>query len=210
MERNKWETAIRCLEIALHPNTNDDEVIAAVNGFRRTADGTPLGNVCVEFVGSSGPGAYPMEWREKLDRLNRENLDLRHKLKVAESNQSVAVRHVNEEAEQRAHELRAKLLDAEQRANEAEQRLAEFRMAYARISDDLKHEIFGLRDALAKQTPAELPVQRATPPFQTLLAEAFLGEDQTTIAHRPPMFAGGRESNDSPISGPRQDRPWTA
>ena len=46
MERNRWEIAIRCLEIALHPNTSDEEVIAAVNGFRRTAEGTPLRELC--------------------------------------------------------------------------------------------------------------------------------------------------------------------
>src|ERR1700676_2216332 len=32
MERNRWETAIRCLEVALLPNPTDDEVIAGVNG----------------------------------------------------------------------------------------------------------------------------------------------------------------------------------
>ena len=28
MERNRWERAIRCLEIAVHPHTADEEVIA--------------------------------------------------------------------------------------------------------------------------------------------------------------------------------------
>jgi len=41
MERNRWEGAIRCLELALHPNTADAEVIAGVNGFRCAAAGIP-------------------------------------------------------------------------------------------------------------------------------------------------------------------------
>ena len=40
MERNRWETALRCLEIAVHPGTSDEEVLAAIRGFRRTAGGT--------------------------------------------------------------------------------------------------------------------------------------------------------------------------
>jgi hypothetical protein len=73
MERNRWDTAIRCLEIALHPNTSDDEVLAGVNGFRRTADGTPLSQVCSEFAGGSCDGGDLAEWKGQLDRLNHEN-----------------------------------------------------------------------------------------------------------------------------------------
>ena len=67
MQRNRWETAIRCLEIAAHPNTNDEEVIAAINGFRRTADGTPLSRLCREFAKTGLDGEAP-EWQDRLDR----------------------------------------------------------------------------------------------------------------------------------------------
>ena len=82
MERNKWEIAIRCLEVALHPNTSDDEVVAAVNGFRRTARGKPLSQICSEFASRDvvGRSALAEEWQEKFDRLSRENLDLRHEV----------------------------------------------------------------------------------------------------------------------------------
>jgi hypothetical protein len=100
MERNKWETAVHCLEIALHPNTKDDEIIAAVNGFRRTADGTPLSEVCIEFVGrghrSHVPVADPVGWGEAIDRLTRENLALRRKLEVAETSQTATDRRAHE------------------------------------------------------------------------------------------------------------------
>ena len=54
MQRNRWETAIRCLEIAVHPNTTDEEIVAAVNGFRRTVESTPLRQLCREFAGRLG------------------------------------------------------------------------------------------------------------------------------------------------------------
>src|SRR5216683_1545267 len=88
MERNKWETAIRCLEVALHPHTSDDEVLAGVNGFRRTADGMPLSQVCGELAGGGLPLGPPAELTEKLARLGRENLELRRKLAVEEAAQA--------------------------------------------------------------------------------------------------------------------------
>ena len=43
------------LEIAVHPNTGNDEVVAAVNGFRRTAEATPLSQICREYAASGAP-----------------------------------------------------------------------------------------------------------------------------------------------------------
>src|SRR5271170_1012670 len=109
MERNNWETAIRCLEIALHPNTSDDEVVAAVNGFRRMAGGKPLSQICSEFAGKSDDRCGPTaeEWREQLDRLSRENFMLR------------------QEAEQHVRDENEELAAACRRAGAAERRLAE-------------------------------------------------------------------------------------
>jgi hypothetical protein len=77
MERNRWDRAIRCLEIALHPNTEDDEIIAGVNGFRRTADGTPLSEICHEFaLGDKdvrGPAGTQVEWKERIHSASLEN-----------------------------------------------------------------------------------------------------------------------------------------
>ena len=87
MERNRWETAIRCLEVAVHPGTSDDEAIAAVNGFRRTAEGTPLARICAEFACGGVPLADLSQLKDMLDRLNRENLELRRKLAVEEAAQ---------------------------------------------------------------------------------------------------------------------------
>jgi hypothetical protein len=120
MERNRWETAIRCLEVALHPHTGDDEVIAGVNGFRRTAGGTPLRQICAAFVAAEGPAvsAEAARWRAKLERLHRENLALRGKLK-AEEERRVAT-------ENRAREPERELAMAQSRAAEAEQAFARF------------------------------------------------------------------------------------
>ena len=115
MERNKWETAIRCLEVALHPHTDDDEVIAGVNGFRRTAEGTPLRDICLALAGGD---ALPA-WKEKVDRLNRENRDLRRRLDVEESNRFSIARRLHE-AERRVHDLTEELRAAHMRANEVD------------------------------------------------------------------------------------------
>jgi len=222
MERNRWETAIRCLEIALHPNTKDDEIIAGVNGFRRTADGTPLSKVCAEFAGNfhagslndrHDPVADPIGWRQKFDRLSRENLDLRRKLEAEKAREVVAVRHLHE-TERRARDSSEELRAAQRRANEAEQRLAEFRSAYTRISDDLKHENFDLRWALeeARRTIAELRAEKAAPPFQNFVAAARLRADQAPTAMTAPRTMPDRrgEGGNLPSFGPTPHSPWTA
>jgi len=190
--RNKWETATRCLEVALHPNTSDDEVIAAVNGFRRTANGTPLRQVCIELAGGSYDGRGRVEWKEKFDRLNRENLDLRH------------------DAEKRICELSDELLAAQRRAGAAEQRLADVRSTL----DDLNHENLDLRRALeeARRVAAERQAKEATPPFRKFLDAARLRTDQgeTVLTHHPTAPHRGRESIGAPTFSPNRHRPWTA
>jgi hypothetical protein len=192
MQRNRWETAIRCLEIAVHPNTNDEEIIAAVNGFRRTVDSTPLSQLCREFAGASPP-----EWRDSLDRLDRENFELRQKIEEMENRRNATLRRL-EEAEQRADEIDRVLLAAEYRAEAAEQRLAEFRGAYGRISGGLQHENGDLRRALdeARQNPAaaSAPVRESVSAFQNVLKAARQRLEQVQV--KPP----------TPISS----RPWTA
>lgn len=156
MERNRCETAIRCLEVALHPNAKDGEVIAAVNGFRRTAKGRPLREVCVELFGKGHDARTPAPPPAKLDRLIRENLDLRRKLEAQEADQAAAA-HRLREAEQRLRDLSDELLAADRRASAAEQQLANSRLA---------------------------PSQKPASPFKKLLAAAHRGADQPDAPER--------------------------
>lgn len=158
MERNRWDIAIRCLEVALHPNTDDDEVIAAVNGFRRTADGLPLRQVCAAFAAAEGPvvSAEAARWRAKLDRLHRENLALRGKLKAEEECRAAA--------ENRSREMALELGMAQSRADTAEQAFAQFRSAYGERRSASRPEIIPARRGAAEPQPAPL--------FQTILAAA--------------------------------------
>jgi len=189
MERNKWETAIRCLEVALHPHTSDDEVVAGVNGFRRTAAGTPLREICLEFAGRDDGVAT--RWREKAERLARENLGLRRKLEAAERDRGATLRRLRE-AEQRSGELDEALRAAQRRADEAEQRFADFRAAHADMADSAP------RAEMARPSAAERPVRTPPPPFRTFLAAARQRENQPETVMPPPIF------NATPRA------PWTA
>jgi hypothetical protein len=120
MERNKWEIAIRCLEVALHLNTGDDETIAAVNGFRRVAGGTPLTAICAALDGQQ---SLP-RWRERLARQTRTNRDLAARLEAA-ARQIAA--------------LEAETLAAQVRVDDAEEQFTELRAAYAALAEQ-RHE----------------------------------------------------------------------
>jgi hypothetical protein len=182
MERNNWEIAIRCLEMALHPNTSDDEVVAAVNGFRRMARGKPLSQICSDFAGedASGSSGVAEEWQQKLDRLSRENIDLRH------------------EVERRTRDGNEELAAAYRRAGAAELRFAELQAAVI----DLGEENRDLRRALeqARRIPVAPAAPRAASPFRDMLAAAYRGAEQPEpVATRYPAALN---------QGP--NRPWTA
>lgn len=180
MERNKWDTAIRCLEVALHPNTSDNEAIAGVNGFRRTAEGAPLSEICVEFAGGSPDAGEPAE------RIGRENLDLRRRLERERQSQLAALQRLHE-AERLIHEL-SEEIRAEQRS------FADFRSASEQIVGGLKDENFDLRGALEDARTA--PRRTTASPFRDVLAAA-LGEAPQEIGSAAPS-----------IPPPRH--PWTA
>ena len=185
-ERNKWETAIRCLEVALHPHTNDDEIIAGVNGFRRTADGTPLREICIEFTAQD----HEAEDRNG-HRLHRENLELRRQLEVARSSRAIALRHLRE-AERRIRDLSEEWRAAQCRASEAELQLVDLRAAKAAAFDELKREKFtpATQAAAVRQTQTI-----ATARFRMVLAAAL---------DRNPERGG------SPIYSSTARAPWTA
>lgn len=200
MERNRWATAIRCLEIALHPNTSDDEVLAAVNGFRRTAGATPLSEVCAGFAHDNAHVADLAEWTARFTRLSRENQELRRRLDLAQTQRLDGSRETDRSG-QRLQEMSEELLAAQRRAALAEQRLDDARDAYAQVTDGLKHEIAGLRGALeharnagaARRTPPE-----PAPLFSDFLTAAQQGTDR-------PRFI-----QPTAIPEPGSHSPWTA
>jgi hypothetical protein len=193
MERNRWETAIRCLEIAVHPNTSDKEVLAAINGFRRTASNTPLSQLWRESASPGSDGPTTPDWKGELDRLDQENRELRRKIKEIDDSRSAILRS-QQEVEQRAREISEELLAAEYRADVAEQQLAEFRGAYGRISGGSRHENFHLRGTLEETGHNAAAPMRAPAPFQTVLNAALQRVDQAQVS--PPI----------PVVG----QPWTA
>ncbi|HTQ32652.1 MAG TPA: hypothetical protein VMI30_00675 [Stellaceae bacterium] len=171
MERNRWETAIRCLEIAVHPNTDDREIVAAVNGFRRTATGLSLR----QLVHSSDCTAPAIAAADELRRLARENYALRQKIDDIEGRRTTLLKRLRD-AEHRADAMSDELLAAARRADAAEQRLAEFRGAYSHISSELDNENFDLRRALqeARRNLAQ-PIHEPVAPFQAALKAALQG-----------------------------------
>jgi hypothetical protein len=184
------------LEVALHPNTSDDEVLAGVNGFRRTAGRTPLGEICAEFARDGNHVADLAEWTARFVRLSRENQELRRRLDSSEAT-PIATLAKADDGEQRLRELAEQLLAAERRANIAEQRLVDVRDAYAQVTDGLRHEIAGLRATVehARRVPAE-----PAPLFSDFLSAAQQGGDRPQFAQRTA----------APMSGSAPRSPWTA
>ena len=200
MERNRWETAIRCLEVAVHPTTREDEVIAAVNGFRRTADGVPLSQVCVEFACGGVPVAELAAMKESLERLNRENRELRRRLAVEEAAQEEAADRLDK-AHRRIFELTEETAAAKRQAEAGEREFADFRAAYASALEGA-HDLRGLADearrAIADKTPA--PPR----PFSAFLAEARLAADRAAS-----LAGAGNGSGRRPSTGDKADQPRT-
>lgn len=201
MERNRWETAIRCLEVAVHPNTRDDEVIAAVNGFRRTADGVPLNRICIEFACGGLPLAELAAMKDNLDRLRRENLQLRRQLSVDEAAQEEAARRLDA-AHRRIYELSEETAAAHCAAAVIEREFEDFRAAYARAIDGILHGNADVRASLGK---ANQPVAPAMRPFSAFLAEARLEADKAA------SFAGiGTGSGRVPAGNVGEPPSWSA
>ena len=185
MERNRWESAIRCLELALHPNTADSEVIAGVNGFRRAAAGAALGDICRDYAGVAPAGGD----------LAHENLDLRRRLEHQRASQEEALARLRE-AERVIRGL-SEDIRAEQHS------FAAFRSASARIVDGLRDENFDLRGALEQaRLAADRPAPRHTSPFRDLLAGVLLREGQ-------PAPAPARAPS-APIAVLAPRHPWVA
>ena len=185
MERNRWESAIRCLELALHPHTADAEVIAGVNGFRRAAAGTPLVEVCRDYAGAAPAG----------DSLADENLDLRRRLEREQASQEEALARLRD-AERVIRGL-SEDIRAEQHS------FAAFRSASARIVDGLRDENFDLRGALEQaRLAADRPAPRHPSPFRDLLTGVLLREGQPApVAARAPP---------APIAVLAPRHPWVA
>ena len=185
MERNRWESAIRCLELALHPNTADAEVIAGVNGFRRAAAGTPLGEVCRDYAAAATAG----------DALAHENLDLRRRLEHQRASQ--------EEALARLREAERVIRGLSEDIRAEQQNFAAFRSASAEIVDRLKNQNFDLRGALEEaRLAADRPAPHRGSPFRDLLTGALLREGQ-------PAPAPARASA-APIAIVVPRHPWVA
>lgn len=197
MERNRWETAIRCLEIAVHPNTSDEEIVAAVNGFRRTADGTPLRSLWRDNpspdAASTGQAPDVGHLLGRLDQLIEENRALRRRAEEAETGRGAAIERLKM-AEEAVRHIGEDLFAAEHRADAAEQRLAEVQAPYAPIAGSLRHENSDLRRAVdhARRDLAQ-PIQQPVRPFQHLLNAAMQRPDRAEAAPRAGMT-----------------RPWTA
>jgi len=199
MERNRWETAIRCLEVAVHSNTRDDEVIAAINGFRRTAEGLPLSQVCIEFACGGVPLADLAQLKDTLERLNRDNIELRRKLAVEEAAQASTARRLDD-AYRRIYELTEEAIAAQRLAKAAEKEFEEFRTAYAQALDGMKQSNVDLRWALDEAKRSA--VSEAHRPFRAFLAEARLGEGEAAA------FNSGVGSGRLRVVEPGE--PWTA
>ena len=194
MERNRWESAIRCLELALHPNTADAEVIAGINGYRRIAAGTPLGEVCREYADAK-PGPDALAPPATDEALSRENRELRRRLEREQAGQFDALRRL-QEAERVIREL-----SDEFRAEQ--QNFAEFRAASTQIVDRLKDQNFDLRFALDQARVAtDRPAPPPTSPFRDLLTASLLRDGQPAPAPERPASSPGF------IAIPRH--PWVA
>jgi hypothetical protein len=206
MERNKWETAIRCLEVAVHPNTHDDEVVAAVNGFRRTIEGLPLSQVCIEFACGGVPLADLANMKDMLERLQRENRELRRKLTVEEAAQAEAAQRLDA-AYRRIYELTEEAASAQRLVAATEREFEDFRAAYSEVLRGVRHADFNERWGLSEASPtiADKPPAMPRRPFSAFLAEARLDADKAAA-----FASAGNGSGRVAANDPGGEHPWTA
>ena len=198
MERNRWETAIRCLEVAVHPNTRDDEIVAAVNGFRRTVEGLPLSQVCIEFACGGVPLAELANMKETLERLQHENRELRRRLTVEETAQAEAAQRLDA-AYRRIYELTEEAASAQRVTKATEREFEDFRSAYAEVVNGIQRDNFDLRWALeeVKRNIDETPAAAARRPFSAFLAEARLAADKAAAFAGAGNGSGRVAANDT-------------
>lgn len=123
MERNRWETAVRCLEAAVHPDTSAGAVIGAVDEFRRLAGGLPVSQVCLEFACGGVPLAELAKMKDSLEQLSRENAELHRRLTAGTAAQAGAQGRLDA-AYRRIHELTQEMLAARREAGTAEEDFA--------------------------------------------------------------------------------------
>lgn len=214
MDRKKSETALRCLNLALHSNTADEEVLAAIAGFRRTAGNASLLEMAAALTDRSSNDfdrvTPATEWQEAATRLAEENQQLRNLLESWEEYEAKLQQRLDE-SERRVSEFCDASLIAVARVEKAESLLAELLTAYGSLSDENRD----LRTALAaaRRSIAEAPRTSSSTPFRTVLAAALsrrsqsaLPTGQTAVARLPSRQSLWRESR--PRS--RVDGAWTA
>ncbi|HTT79243.1 MAG TPA: hypothetical protein VMF86_06150 [Stellaceae bacterium] len=202
MERNRWETAIRCLEVALHPNTGDDEVIAAVHGFRRIVAGWTLREVGTDLTGALRTANTAAAADDT--RLSRENRDLRGRLAAAEQLQVDTAADLAE-ARRQIDEWRDEARRARDEAAAGARQFAEFRAAHVQLAERFTRENGDLRRLLEDARRSSAKPAPARPTFGSELAAALRGNDI-----RPPPAENGRASAGS-APGRSAPRPaWIA
>jgi hypothetical protein len=192
MERSRWDTAMRCLEVALHPNTGDDEVVAAVNAFRRIAGGRPLRDLCAAAIDPL-PVARPPAGEPQLERLSRENGELRGTLAAAEKARVETAARLAQ-AQRQLGEIGEELRAARDEAASRERLFAEFRAAQARIAEHLAGEKAELLRALdeTRRFAAPTAAAPARPAFGSELAAALRRGDARLAAAEHGLPAGAR------------------
>jgi hypothetical protein len=190
MDKDRSDAALRCLEMALHPNTGDDEAVAGIYAFRRLAAGRSVGDLLRQFArtGREDPA-------RQINRLAEENRRLRHQLESSESGRSAATR-LSAQTLRQLSALREELRQALERAEAAERRECEARAAYSEAIRVLQAELAELR-RIEGTRREPIPVPTALPQFRALLtaaAQAYSGgfEDGAAVqpeAHRLPARA---------------------
>jgi hypothetical protein len=197
MERNRWETAIHCLEVALHPNTGDDEVIAAIHGFRRIVAGSTLRGICTELAGTLRANAATASTEEM--RLSGEVRELRGRLATAEQRQADALEALAE-AQRQLGEAHQETQRTRDEAAAGARLFAEFRAAHAHLAERLTRENADLRRMLddVRRVAVEPPTPAPRPTFGNELAAALQGNDLRPSpgqrGRASPMAATGRSA----------------
>jgi hypothetical protein len=139
--------------------------------------------------------------KENLDRLRRENLELRRKRTVDEAAQAEAARRLDV-AHRRIFELTEDAGAARRVAEAIEREFEDFRAAYARAIDAILHDSVEVRAALDDAKRPGPPMVR---PFSAFLTEARLAADKAA------SLAGARNgSGRVPAAGPDGLPSWSA